>query len=311
MEHKKFKDKIMEHKKFKDIERFKPAFLDGFSTDDDIVIQEKIDGANCAIRYDAETNTVVAQSRKNILNTSNNLRGFYEWTQMLDVERVKEVLGENIILFGEWLVPHSVVYPKERYNKAYFYDAYDTNKGEYLPQSKVQEFVLALGVNYVPVMYAGKFKSIEHCMSYVGQTDFGGEYGEGIVVKCQSRLSEMDSKKPPYFKIVGEKFTETHAHKTHIVDTDKIAQMERDKEIVSTVVTEARVTKILHKFVDEGILPEDWAVKDMATIARNLGKAIFADCVKEEKDVVVQVTEFGKVANKVAMDIAKRIAMER
>ena len=45
----------MIHKKFMDIERIKENYADGFHKGDHIVIQEKIDGANCAIRYDSET----------------------------------------------------------------------------------------------------------------------------------------------------------------------------------------------------------------------------------------------------------------
>lgn len=46
----------MVQKKYMDIERLKPAFVDGFDVGDEIVIQEKIDGANFSIRYDAEEN---------------------------------------------------------------------------------------------------------------------------------------------------------------------------------------------------------------------------------------------------------------
>lgn len=73
----------MQHKKFMDIQRIKEGIVENFKVGDKIVIEEKIDGANAAIRYDSETNTVVAQSRKNILDISNNLRGFYEFTQTL------------------------------------------------------------------------------------------------------------------------------------------------------------------------------------------------------------------------------------
>lgn len=90
----------MTHKKFMDIQRIKPESTDGFNVGDYIVIQEKIDGANAAIRYDSETDTIKAQSRKNILGIGNNLRGFYEWSQTLDKELVASVLG--ITLYYLW-----------------------------------------------------------------------------------------------------------------------------------------------------------------------------------------------------------------
>jgi hypothetical protein len=96
----------MKHKKFMDIERLNTNFVEGFRTGDEIYIEEKIDGANAAIRYDSETDTVICQSRKKILNEENNLRGFYEWGQTLDKGKIKEILGDNLVLFGEWLVPH-------------------------------------------------------------------------------------------------------------------------------------------------------------------------------------------------------------
>lgn len=162
-----------------DIQRIKPEYANGFSVGDYIIIQEKIDGCNAAIRYDSETDTIVAQSRKNILSVGNNLRGFYEWSQTLNKELVKSVLGDNLVLFMEWLVPHTLSYPKDRYNHTYCYDVYDANTEKYLPQSTVQAIVSKLNLTYVPTFYEGEFISWEHCMSFVGKTDLGGEHGEG------------------------------------------------------------------------------------------------------------------------------------
>ena len=166
----------MTHKKFMDIERIKENYADGFHEGDSIIIQEKIDGANCAIRYDSETDEIIAQSRKNILSLSNNLRGFWEWSQTLDKKLVKSVLGDNLIAYAEWLVSHSVPYLEERYNHAYFYDVFDTSTGKYLPQNEVKTIIDKLNLTYVPVFYEGEFISGEHCMSFVGRTELGGEY---------------------------------------------------------------------------------------------------------------------------------------
>ena len=78
-----------------DIERLKPSFIEGFEVGDDIVIQEKIDGANFSIRYDKEDNSVKAFSRKKELNFSNNLRGAWEWSQKLSVDLIKSVSPEK------------------------------------------------------------------------------------------------------------------------------------------------------------------------------------------------------------------------
>ena len=141
--------------------------------------RKKIDGANSAIRYDSENDCVMAQSRKQILSIGNNLRGMYEWSQTLDKDRVREVLGNNLCLFGEWLCPHTVKYPDEKYNQFYAYDIYDTDAEKYFPQDIVEEKAKELGLNFVPVFYKGEFQSWEHCLSFVGKTEMCGEMGEG------------------------------------------------------------------------------------------------------------------------------------
>lgn len=297
----------MTHKKFMDIERIKENNVNGFKMGDYICIQEKIDGANAAIRYDSETDTVVAQSRKNILELENNLRGFWEWTQTLDKELIKSVLGNNLIAFCEWLCPHSVKYPDERYNHAYFYDVYNTETESYLPQNEVREIVSKLGVTYVPVFYEGEFVSWDHCTSFVGKTELGGEYGEGILIKNQTKLNNPNNRTPYYIKIVGEKFIETKGHKMKVADPDKLKTMEESKALAETIVTKARVIKLLNKFVDEGILPEDWGAKEMPIVAKNLNKAVYEDCIKEESETVKKISDFGKIANSIAMGIARKI----
>lgn len=302
----------MEHKKFMDIERLKSTFVDGFTVGDEIYIEEKIDGANAAIRYDTETDSVVCQSRKQLLTTTNNLRGFYEWGQSLNKDRIKDILADNKILFGEWLVPHSVVYPENKYGHAYFYDCYDTNTGKYMSQEEVIKIVNTLGLTYVPIFYHGEFKSWEHCMSFVGKTELGGEYGEGVVIKNQTRLNDDNCRLPFYTKIVGEKFIETKRQR-HNKPIDPEALMKKEEQIAltSTIVTRARVEKILNKFVDEGILPEDWSSKEMPIIAKNLTRAVYDDCVKEEKETVDRIENFGKVTNGICMRIAREILSEK
>lgn len=297
-------------KKFVDISRFKTSYMDGFRKGDFIVVQEKIDGANAAIRTDG-TN-VYAQSRKNILSTDNTLRGFYDFVQALDKEKIIEVLGDDIILFGEWLVPHSVKYPDDKYHKFYAYDAYCISTQRYLPQGRVKKLAEKLGLPCVHTFYAGAFDGWDKITALVGKTAMGGEYGEGVVVKNQTRLLEgvkMDDKLPPYVKIVCERFAETKGHKdSKPVNPEKIKEAERAKSLVATIVTPARVEKLVNKMVDEDIIPYEWDEKDMGIIAKNLGKAVYIDCVKEEPDVVAEVgNTFGKIASSLAMGYVKKM----
>lgn len=294
----------MEQKKYMNIERLKDKYVDGFQQGDHIVVQEKIDGANFSIRYDSESSGVKAFSRKKTLELSNNLRGAWEWSQRLNENLVKEVLGSTLILFGEWLVSHTIIYPNDKYQNAYFYDVWDTQTEKYLTQDKVKDIVERLELNYVPVFYEGEFVSWEHLKQFVGRTDLGGESGEGIVVKNMTRLNDPNTRLPFYTKIVADKFAEKKSVKKF--DEGKLERRVKLQAIVESVVTEGRVRKLVHKMVDEGLIPEDWDEHNMSDIAKNIGKEVYYDCVKEEPKTVEQVGGlFGKLASGTAMKIVR------
>lgn len=84
-----------------DIERLKEKYVDGFRSGDNIVVQEKIDGANFSIRYDGKLDSVIAFSRNKTLELGNNLRGAQEWSQKLNKDLIHNVLGNTLVLFGK------------------------------------------------------------------------------------------------------------------------------------------------------------------------------------------------------------------
>lgn len=294
----------MEQKKYMDIERLKEKYIGGFQIGDHIIIQEKIDGANFSIRYDHTTDTVKAFSRKRLLDFGNNLRGAWEWSQKLDKDLVHRVLGDNLVLFGEWLVAHTIVYPTDKYQNAYFYDVWDVEKETYLDQREVKNIVNQLDLIYVPVFYDGEFRSWEDLKQYVGRTSLGGECGEGVVVKNMTRLNDPNTRLPFYTKIVADKFAEKVSVKKF--DEEKMELRAKSIAIVETVITEGRVRKLVNKLVDDGLIPYCWDEHHMSIIARNIGRDVYYDCIKEEPETVEQVGElFGKLASGAAMRIVR------
>ena len=302
----------MKHKSYMDIKVASTATINGFEVGDHIVIQTKIDGANAAIRYDPETDSIVAQSRKNILDTHNTLRGFYEFTQLLDKDRIKEILKADFILYGEWLISHSVSYSENAYKHFYVYDIYDTRRNEWAPQWFVKGTAELLHLPYVKTWYDGEFISWEHCKSFLPNSAYGEVEQEGIVIKNETKLNSLDNHEPFYVKIVNARFKEKMDRKEKKSQSpEQIAFEEEENSKAKTIVTRARVEKLLHKFVDEGILPENWSGEQMSIVARNLPKRIFEDCMKEEKEIVAAIDNFGKRASSIAMKTAKDILAER
>ena len=292
----------MEHKKYKDIERLKESFYDGFRVGDIISITEKIDGANSSYQYDKETDELISFSRRRTLDFNNTLQGFYEYVSKLDKDKYKKY--SNLRFFGEWLVKHTIVYKDDAYKNFYCFDIYDTEKGEYLLQTDVKQLCGELNIIYVPEFYYGEFQSWEHVKSFVGKSEYAIDSGEGVVIKNDSRINSDD--RIPYFtKIVAEDFAEKK--KVKVQDLSKLEQRSKYQALVESIVTEPRVRKQLNILIEDDLIPSDWDEHNMKTIAQSIPRMIYNDCIKEEKETVDMIENFGKFSGKISMDIVRKI----
>lgn len=281
-----------------------PKNTDAFKPGDIISITEKIDGANSSIYYDAQEDRLRCFSSRNELDFSNQLRGFLTFVQMMDKEPFAKY--PEYIFFGEWLVKHSVIYDENNYNKWYLFSVYDTQTGHWLPQSFVKQFAEEFGFQYVHELYYGEFVSWEHCISFADTPSYG-EQQEGIVIKNQTALEE--NRGPHILKYVNPSFKETQKrnHRQKLEDPNKIKEKQVAEEYMRMIVTDARVMKMFHKLIDEGIIPEQFSLEDMKMVARNLPRRVYEDCVKEEMEILQKAGEHGgKLCNKVTMEIIKK-----
>lgn len=299
----------MEQKKFIDIQRLKDKYAEGFSIGEKIVCQEKIDGSNAGIAYDNETDSLVAFSRRRQLDQSNTLNGFYDFVMVKDKELFKEILGDKYICFGEWMSRHTIRYPDEVYSNFYMFDVWDRENKQYMPWTFVKEMAAKLNLKTVPVFYEGEFTSWEDIYELVGKTEMGAEpCGEGIVVKSQDRLVNMNDRQPAYVKIVSKEFSEVHQSKPHKeIDPTKIAARQAAEELAKTIITERRIQKQLEKFKEDNLIPENWDEHDLGTLAKLLPRAIYNDCIKEEPEIVSQIENFGKICGSITMKIVREM----
>lgn len=299
----------MDIKHYVDIERLKDKYAEGFKPGEHITIGEKLDGSNGSFCWDIEANTLAVFSRRRQLDQSNTLNGFYELVQSFDMNYYQESLNKNYIIFGEYLVPHTIKYPEDKYRKFYVFDVWDKDKEQYLPWDSVMLIARTFNLETVPVFYDGPFISWEHIYSFVGKTEMGAmPCGEGCVIKSQDRLGEKNSRLPAYVKIVSEQFSEVHKSKPHKeIDPEKIAAKQAMEELAATIVTERRIQKAIEKFTEDNLIPSDWDEKNLGAIAKILPKAIYDDCIKEEPETVAQIENFGKICGSLSMKIARNL----
>ena len=281
-----------------------PKNTGAFQAGDIISITEKIDGANASVRYDEAKGVLRGFSRKNELSAENPLRGFWNYVQKLD--KTPFARYPHYIFFGEWLVKHTVIYERDNYDKWYLFSVYNEDTNGWMPQEFVKAFAEEYGFPYVKELYSGKFISWEHCRQFANQPSYG-EQQEGIVIKNQTALSE--GRGPHVLKYVNPKFQEIKLENRgkRVEDPDKVKEREQAVEYMRLIVTEARVMKIFHKLVDEGILPEKIQKEHLQLIYKNLPKCVYEDCVKEEPEIVQKADKYaGKLCTNITIDIFRK-----
>ena len=305
-------DDLVLGKKEDGTDAIRPKNTSTFEVGDIIQITTKIDGANASIAYDETTGKLEIFSRTNLLDKPGDLRGFYDYIRSEVEPKTDWSKHPDLVIFGEWLVKHSVNYKNDCYNKWRVYDIWDKTLGRYLPQSNVKEICKQLGLEYIEELYYGPFISWDHCRSFLTKSTAYGPEQEGIVIKNQSKLGKDDNRAPAYLKIVNEKFKESQHSKKEkkpIDPTVEAAKAEAAK-LAASIVTEARIRKLILKLVDEGKLPANLQPKDMGTVMKLLPRLAFEDCLKEEIESVKLLGEHaGKFISAEAAKLARKIVI--
>ena len=282
----------------------------GFVPGDIIQITEKYDGSNACCCWDSEEGCMKAFSRKQELNFSNNLNGFWNYVQGFSQEVVNYFTAfPEYRVFGEWSNKNKIVYNDTgKVKHWYVYDIFDTESGRWLSQDIVKKFCSEVDLEYIHELYYGAFVSWEHCKSFMNSSAYG-DTSEGIVVKNQTKLeSADDTKYPTYIKIVNDSFKERMKTKEKIIDPEKENAKAEAQRIMESIVTQNRIAKELFKMRDEGIIPEKIEPKDFGLIARHLPKRIFEDIMKEEKELVMACGEYGgKACSSITMQIFRNM----
>ena len=287
-------DDLVIGKKEDGTDAVRPKNTGAFEPGDLIQITTKIDGANASIAWDETTGKLEVFSRTNLLDQPGSLRGFYDYVKTEVEPKADWSLCPDLVIFGEWCISHTCKYDKSWYNKWRVYDIWSKYLNCYLPQSAVKKFCETRGLEYIEELYYGPFISWDHCRSFLSKSTAYGSEQEGIVIKNQSKLDNDNNRAPAYLKIVNEKFKEAqHSNKEKKpLDPEAEAAKAEAAKLAASIVTEARVRKLILKLVDEGLVPAELQPKDMCAVMKLLPKMCFNDCLKEEPETVKQLGEF-------------------
>ena len=168
----------------------------------EIVVEEKIDGANLGISFDHEAN-IVLQNRGALLIPP----FFGQWQYLekwLSLKRdlIFDVLGDRYILFGEWCyAKHSILYT---HLPDYFlaFDIYDKKHNTFIDFTRRNNLLELMHITAVPLIAQG-FYSLDVLPRFIKKSVYANEISEGIYVRASN-------KDETYFraKIVRDSFTQ-------------------------------------------------------------------------------------------------------
>lgn len=300
----------------------------------------KIDGMNVSIRLnDSKTDLIYGGRNKDFNPLENNDRSLISYFEnnlprKAKLMRLLTSFDGEAIIFGEWLVPHTIKYYKEdAWKNFYIFDIVlfksmgvsSTNEKEYIFDRyvKFEEYkkiidsindeVTSTNLLYIPEIATLKdvdFKNLENVIetkvdtNYVYLTDSGLK-GEGIIFK------NYDYKNPygrtTWGKIV---FSEFKNVKAKHIDTTKNLKEEDDKNfeylLLKKYLTVEFLSKEIKKFEDFKGKP--FEMKEFGNLLNYTFEEFIKDYILDIiKDLRKEAISFGKMKNLFAIFLKEKL----
>lgn len=138
-----------------------------------LVVEEKIDGANCGIGFDSLGNLRL-QSRGHYLiggPREQQFALFKQWTNE-HAKSLYDCLGDRYLMYGEWMFAKHTLF----YNRlpSYFleFDVFDTLEDLFLCTDQRRKLLSSLPINSVPVRHEGTLESASTLHELLGPSAF-------------------------------------------------------------------------------------------------------------------------------------------
>jgi hypothetical protein len=213
--------------------------------DDEIIIEEKIDGANFRFMLNNiyDENRIIFGSRGKVLGYEHDtIGGVWERCVKFIKDTVKVRDFTDMVIFGECCHKHTMNYDWEKIPPFLGFDIWNINDGSFLDYNQKKYVFDELGLTMVPlkeIIRAGDIKEIT--TDIIPQSQYANTYAEGVVFK--------NYKRQIFAKFVSDKFKEDN--RKVFGGGKKHAETDTHK-LVLAYCTNPRVEKWVFKLIDEG-----------------------------------------------------------
>jgi hypothetical protein len=133
-----------------------------------LIIEEKLDGANCGISFD-EAGNLQLQSRGHFLTGGPRERHFHLFKRWANhyLDALFDILSDRYVMYGEWMYcKHTVFYDQLPH---YFleFDVMERASGRFLSTDRRRELIGSARIVSVPVLHKGRVRSLDQLKSFV------------------------------------------------------------------------------------------------------------------------------------------------
>ena len=139
-----------------------------------VVIEEKMDGANCGVSFD-EDGRLNLQSRGHYLTGGPRERQFHlfkSWASRYTAE-LWDLLGSRFVLYGEWCYAKHTIFYNDLPHYLLEFDLYDTHLDTFLSTDRRMELLRNLPfISSVKVLHAGPLSSFDAIQALAGPSRF-------------------------------------------------------------------------------------------------------------------------------------------
>jgi len=177
------------------------AFLEN-----ELVVEEKVDGANLGISFDHSANIMV-QNRGTLLHKPflGQWQKLFHWLSP-KIDSFFDVMEDRYILFGEWCyAKHSISYERLP-DWLLGFDIYDKKQRRFFSCPRRDDLFCQLDIVPIPVLGSGCF-SLEKLKGFLTKSSLGTKSSEGIYLRVDSAnwlVHRAKLVRPEFVQTIGE-----------------------------------------------------------------------------------------------------------
>lgn len=239
--------------KYPHLERFGTDAVDGINIGECHVFP-KIDGTNASVWK--QSDTYFAGSRNRELAIGDDNAGFYHWltqdlktaAQSQPVRDLLDALPEGTIVYGEWLVPHSLkTYREDAWRRFYVFDVLTPNH-VFMHYDDYSAICQRFGVDFIPCMTKATNPSYEQLVGCCERNTFllqeNSGFGEGVVIKQYGWVNRFGQ--TTWAKLITNTFKDKHIQEmggsviTNKMVEESIVEENVDRHLVDKIVAKIR-----------------------------------------------------------------------